>query len=100
MRGGEGTVQRLLLCWHLCVVAHRCGTQKLHWLALCRNFLYGKRGGRFLELGAYNGCTFSNTLLLEAGAGWRVRLQSCNRHTVSLVARPGRYGLPSAGREL
>jgi hypothetical protein len=38
----------------------------------CRHFFYGRRGDSFLELGGYNGCAFSNTLLLEAGAGWRV----------------------------
>ena len=42
-----------------------------------RHFFYGRRGGTFLELGGYNGCAFSNTLLLEAGAGWRVCLGSC-----------------------
>ncbi len=41
--------------------------------ALRRNFFYGKQNGSFLELGGYNGCTFSNSLMLEAGAGWTVR---------------------------
>ncbi len=36
------------------------------------NFFFKMRGGVFLELGALDGFTFSNTLLFERYLGWRV----------------------------
>ena len=36
------------------------------------NFFFKMRGGVFLEMGALDGFTFSNTLLFERYLGWRV----------------------------
>ena len=38
------------------------------------NFFFKMRGGVFLEMGALDGFTFSNTLLFERYLGWRVCL--------------------------
>jgi FkbM family methyltransferase len=37
---------------------------------LLENFFLGKRGGVFLDIGAYDGETFSNTLFFEKTMGW------------------------------
>ena len=37
---------------------------------LLENFFRGKRGGVFLDIGAYDGETFSNTLFFEKSMGW------------------------------
>ena len=55
-------------------------TSQRRWLAgedlfAYDNFFFKMRGGVFLEMGALDGFTFSNTLLFERYLGWRVRLQ-------------------------
>lgn len=35
------------------------------------DYFHGKRGGVFVDIGAYDGVTFSNTLMLERDRGWR-----------------------------
>jgi len=38
---------------------------------ILENFFRGKRGGVFVDIGAYDGETFSNTLFFERSMGWR-----------------------------
>ena len=37
---------------------------------LLENFFRGKRGGVFVDIGAYDGQTFSNTLFFERSMAW------------------------------
>src|SRR5277367_874876 len=44
----------------------QCGQDQF----LFENFFRGKRGGTFVDVGAYDGETFSNTLFFERHMGW------------------------------
>ena len=45
---------------------------------LLRSYFWDKRGGTFLEIGAYNGVWMSNTLLFEETYGWTGLLVEAN----------------------
>ena len=61
----------------------------------------GERGGTFVEIGAYNGITFSNTLALEKCMGWKGLLIEGNPHNcqhlqANMILRPNSAAVCSA----
>ena len=102
-------------CSARCILAHydfperhRSGYQALSWAnePACNLFhsqygedllllptlmgAIGRRPGRFVELGAYNGLSMSNTLLLERCLGWRGLLIEAQPTNFAALNRSGR----------